>query len=249
MLRIGILAEQSTDAEGEIACVAGVGAGLANTPERRNWQKRGHVTIGAGALSGRSFEWKAALRDFPIECFGADADLVGDELPFAFPRNAVAVPRDPGIEPLGDCFQRKNLRAQPRALKFLSDATGPDTAKLGALREQLLETGFRVYSCVGSAERNGIAMIGSGIERRFGQNRSGTRALQDQDRSIPLIPDQMDRPGHDKMQVRDGIAPMEQASAGLKVLLPGTQALQIWFDGSQHDNYHVSNVWDVARGR
>jgi hypothetical protein len=50
------------------------------------------------------------------------------------------------------------------------------------------------------------------------------------------------------MHVRDGIAPMEQASASLKVLLPGTQALQIWFDGSQHDNYHVSNAWGVARG-
>ena len=54
------------------------------------------------------------------------------------------------------------------------------------------------------------------------------------------------------MHVRDGIAPMEQVSASLKVLLPGTQTLKY---GSMDRNmiaimYRMSGVWqEAAMGR
>ena len=160
--------------------------------------------------------------DFPIDSFGTDADLAGNKFPFALLRGPAAVPRDPGVEPLGHRSQRENFRAQPRVLQFLRKIICPDIAELGALREQLFEAGFRVNPSVGSAERNGVAMIGAGVEGRLGQNRSGASSLKDQNRSFALMSDQMDRASHHEMHVCDGIATVEQGLATLEVPLSST---------------------------
>jgi hypothetical protein len=90
-------------------------------------------------------------------------------------------------------------------------------------------------------------MIPAGVQGRLGKNRSGACALQYQSRSVALIPDQMDRPDQHEVQAGHRVAPMEQVLATLEMLLPSTQALQIWFDGSQHDRYHVAKTYHVAR--
>jgi hypothetical protein len=43
-----------------------------------------------------------------------------------------------------------------------------------------------------------------------------------------------------------GIPAVEQRLASVEAPLLGTQAVQKWFDGLQHDNYHVEKPRDVA---
>src|SRR5512140_3683736 len=113
----------------------------------------------ARPLSGSALRQEPALGDFAIQRLRTDADLVGDELPFAPPGSAAAVPRDPGIEPIGYRSQRENFGAQSRALKLPGEMIGPYVAELGTLREQLFEAGLRIDPGVGRAECDGVAMI------------------------------------------------------------------------------------------
>lgn len=184
----------------------------------------------------------AALGDLPIERLWTDPDFVGDKLPFASVRKTAAVPRDPCVQPVGNGLQRENFRAQSRALQFPREIARPNAAELRALREQLLEACLGIRPGLGRSGRDGVAMVALGVQGRFGQNRSRARSLEDQDGSVALVPNQMDRACQHEMHFLYGIAAMEQGLATADVPLPDAQALQESFDGIRHDNYHVVEV-------
>jgi hypothetical protein len=62
------------------------------------------------------------------------------------------------------------------------------------------------------------------------------------------MPDQVNRACQDEMHFLHRIAAMKQWLAAVEMPLAGPQALQIWFNQSEHDIYHVSLGGSVARG-
>jgi hypothetical protein len=64
-----------------------------------NRRRRNHSTLRQAAGSSRS---NAALGNLSVKRLWAYAYLIGDKLPLPLLRHAVAVPYDPGIEPLSD---------------------------------------------------------------------------------------------------------------------------------------------------
>ena len=184
--------------------------------------------------------------DLPVQRFWAHPDLTRQFSPMALGRQ-IAVPGNPGPQTSRNGLQREDLGVQPGSLNFVRQMSGPDLPGTGVLLEAKAKSLTRNAPGDGGRLCTGIAVVMVRVDRSLRQNGPDMRALEDQRRTILLMPDKMDDAAADQVHELDRVTQVKHGRPRRKAALVTRQAMKqrgkFWW----HDHYHVCLVVFVAR--
>ena len=177
-----------------------------------------------------------------IQRLGADADLAGKVPPLPLGWKSALVERDPGVEPARLPSSGKNLHLEPCPLQFPCEGARPGLGEIWVRKETFSQIGFVEGENARRSYRHRVAMIGVRIQGRFRQNGACRGPLENQRRSVALVPDEVDDPRMNKMHRAHGVAEMEKELSCLKGKLPAPKTAKMAFEFVEHDRDHV-RIW------
>src|SRR5688572_3724365 len=149
------------------------------------------------------------------------------------------MPAQPAIEARGDGLAGQKLRAQPGALHLLRQVSRPACRKAGVGSQRFRHFRLGDVQERGGLGRHTVAVIMSGIERCFRQQRSGERPLQDQYAAILLVSQERYRPLLDEIKRRHRVAAAKELLAFFEAATARGHLLEDGKDRLGHDRYHV----------